>query len=83
MWVQYVQDCSRFEPDPTYQVLADPSAVARVLQVNHNIKQLQENFEGVINLEKSMNSYEWFVTVSTVVMNLQLIQKLDFHPYMG
>eukprot|EP01050_Picozoa_sp_SAG11_P016282 SAG11_NODE_2202_length_3695_cov_2.007508_1_plen_632_part_00 len=83
IWIINVYACYDFEAKLHYDVYADPLAVGRILQMGEQIGELQAKFSEIQNIANLATIYEQLCTFSIIVMVVQLIQKLNFHPRMG
>lgn len=82
-WLKFVGLTHRFHPQAHYQVFDDEMAVGRILAVNDEMAVLQDQLSQIKLMGVTIDAYLAQCMLSIIVMVVQMIQKLDFHPRMG
>ena len=82
-WLKFFWLTHRFHPQAHYQVFDDEMAVGRILAVNDEMAVLQDQLSQIKLMGVTIDAYLANCMLSIVVMVVQMIQKLDFHPRMG
>jgi len=81
-WFKYARLCNDFDP-PRYEPIYDALAVARILKPSAFINELQDTYDEIEDISDAISYFDLMLSISMVLMTMQLIKNLDFSPFLG
>lgn len=82
LWARMVILCDHFTPAPTYDI-HDELAEGRIVMAQSETHQAQKVIDELTAINEAVREYELFATVSIIMLAMQCLKSLRFHPTFG